>query len=83
MMVMSQLQLSLLIYLLFPLLLNFLVNLKQIAILPTRILIGVSNFFVNYWGGDVGAYFCWALFLVCLQYIRSSKGRRQLGYLKN
>ncbi|HXH54480.1 MAG TPA: type II secretion system F family protein [Gammaproteobacteria bacterium] len=48
--------------------------------LPTRILIGVSDFFVNYWGLMLGVL----LGIICgvNAYIRSTKGRRQWDILK-
>lgn len=48
--------------------------------LPTRILIGMSNFFVNYWGVLLGVLL--GISFGVRAYIRSSKGRRQWDTLK-
>lgn len=48
--------------------------------LPTRIIIGVSNFFVNYWGAMLGVLL--AIIFGVHAYVRSTKGRRQWDVLK-
>lgn len=59
---------------------KFFTQFKATLPLPTQILIGVSNFFVHYWGVMLGALL--GIVFGITAYIRTERGRRQWDILK-